>query len=106
MLQTNRTPFTDICRLIGVEKVQDASRHYSTKDQPAEIFCSFQKGVARADFYEGLKAGVRLSATVEVWEAEYEGQELLEHGETRYRIVRTYPSGAGTLLLYCEEVTR
>ena len=106
MLQTNRTPFTDICCLIAETKHYDVSRHYTTEPAKTEIFCSFQKGVARAEFYTGLKAGVQLSATVEIWEAEYEDQRLLEHEDKLYRIVRTYPSGAGTLLLSCEEVER
>ena len=53
-----------------------------------------------------MKAGVKLSATIEVNEGEYEKEQLLEHEGTRYKVERVYPTGYGTLELSCSEVVR
>lgn len=105
-MKSNRTPFTDVCSLIAVTQIADSSKHYTTEDTATEVFCSISKGVARSEFYEAMKAGIKLTATFEVYEDDYTGQELLEHNQTRYRVLRAFPTGYGTLELSCEEVTR
>lgn len=105
-MKSNRAPFTDVCSLISVTKIPDGSRHYTTKEKATTVFCSVSKGVVRSEFYEAMKAGNKLTATFEVYEDVYKGQELLKHEKTRYRIVRTFPTGYGTLELTCEEVIR
>ena len=52
------------------------------------------------------KAGVRLSATVEIWEDDFEGERKLERDGDLYEIGRIYPTGRGTLMLYLTEVWR
>jgi hypothetical protein len=53
-----------------------------------------------------MKAGVQVSATVEIWEDDFEGERLLEFGGHRYQIGRSWPTGRGTLELYLTEVWR
>ena len=55
---------------------------------------------------EAYKAGVRLSLTVEVHDGDYDGARVLMHDGTLYEILRTYPTGHGTLELSCREVVR
>lgn len=105
-MKSNRTPFADVCNLIAVTQITDNTKHYNTEDTATEVFCSVSKGVARAEFYEAMKAGIKLTATFEVYEDDYTGQELLEHNQTRYRVLRAFPTGYSTLELSCEEVTR
>ena len=105
-MKSNRTPFTDVCSLITVTKISDNSKHYATEETATEVFCSVSKGVARAEFYEAMKTGIKLTATFEVYEDDYTGQELLVHNQIRYRVLRAFPTGYGTLELSCEEVTR
>lgn len=105
-MTTNRAPFTDVCVLITERKDVSRTKHYTTEDERTEIFCSVIDGVSRAEFYESAKAGIQLSATFEIYEDEYSGQKLLEHGTSRYKVQRCYPSGHGTLFLYCQEVIR
>lgn len=106
MLRTNRTPFTDLCVLIGERKIYDTGRHYTTEESRTELLCSVTKGVSRSEYYEAYKAGVQLAITVEIYEDDYEGQRLLEIGANRYRIERTFPTGYGTIELSCSEVIR
>lgn len=106
-MRTNNTPFTDLCVLIGDAETTGADGYTdSTAESRREIFCSVQDGVNRAEFYEAYKAGVRLSITVEVYDGDFDGERELEHDGTRYEILRTYPTGHGTLELSCREVTR
>lgn len=105
-MKSNRAPFTDVCSLIAVTKIPDGSKHYITEETATEVFCSVSIGVTRSEFYEAMKAGIKLTATFEVYEDDYTGQELLEHNQTRYRVLRAFPTGYGTLELSCEEVTR
>lgn len=105
--KTNRTPWADVITLIRQESREDEAG-FEKKDPPRrrEIFCTFTEGASRAEYYEAMKAGVRISATVEVWEDDYQGEQLLERGPVRYEIGRTYPTGRGTVMLYLTEVWR
>ena len=106
--QSNRTPMTDVVTLIDEKSVETDDDGYTITKTPVtrEIFGGFAQGVSRAEYYEAAKAGVRLSATVEIWEDDYQGERLLEHEGHRYQIGRTWPTGRGTLQLYLTEVWR
>lgn len=106
--QSNRTPMTDVVTLIGGASQGKDADGYDVPATPTEreIFGGFAKGVSRAEYYEAAKAGVRLSATVEIWEDDYQSERLLEHDGHRYQIGRTWPTGRGTLQLYLTEVWR
>jgi hypothetical protein len=105
-MRTNNTPFSDVCSLIALEKVYDASGHYTTSETAREVFCSISDGVVRTEYYEALKSGVKLSATAEVYADDYASETILEHNGTRYNIQRIYPTGYGTLELSLTEVIR
>lgn len=105
-MKSNKTPFADVCSLIAVTEISDSSKHYTTEETATEVFCSVSVGVTRSEFYEAMKAGIKLTATFEVYEDDYTGQALLEHDQTRYRVLRAFPTGYGTLELSCEEVLR
>lgn len=105
-MRSNRAPFTDICQLISIERQPDGDGYHTTDEIKREIFCSVSDGVNRAEYFEAMKAGVKLSATIEVNEGDYEKEQLLEHEGTRYKVERVYPTGYGTLELSCSEVVR
>lgn len=105
-MKTNRTPFTDVCELISSAPAKDSEGYNTSLPAPTsrEVFCSFSEGVNRAEYYEAMKAGVKLSATVEIWEDDFAGERELLHGTVKYKIGRTWPTGNGTIFLYLEEV--
>jgi hypothetical protein len=103
-MKSNRTPFSDVCNLITVTATLDADGYETKSEAKVQVFCSVNVGVVRSEFYEALKAGVQLSATVEVWEDDYNAARLLEFDGKRYKIERTYPTGHGTIELTCSEV--
>ena len=105
-MRSNRAPFTDLCTLIRLEISKDEDGYDSINEIKREIFCSVSDGVSRSEFYEAMKAGVKLSATIEVNDGDYDKEQILEHEGTRYKIERVYPTGYGTLELSCSEVVR
>lgn len=92
--------------LIKTTKTKDADGYKTAEEQKREVFCTFAEGASRSEYYEAMKAGVRVSATVEVWEDDYEGERMLAYDGRRFEIGRSYPTGSGTLLLYLTEVWR
>lgn len=105
-MRSNRAPFTDLCTLIALEISKDEDGYDSIDEIKREIFCSVSDGVSRSEFYEAMKAGVKLSATIEVNDGDYDKEQILEHEGIRYKIERVYPTGYGTLELSCSEVVR
>ena len=106
--KSNRTPMTDRAVLIGGGTSGKDADGY---DVPAEttrreIFCGFAEGGSRAEYYEAMKAGVRLSATAEIWEDDFQGERLLEYDNRKFQIGRVWPTGRGTMQLYLTEVWR
>lgn len=106
--RSNRTPMTDRVILIGSDVGSQDGDGYDVTVTPTrrEIFGGFAEGVSRAEYYEAMKAGVRLSATVEIWEDDFQGERLLEYGSRKFQIGRAWPTGRGTLQLYLTEVWR
>lgn len=105
-MTSNRTPMTDVCTLISCNEVGKSNAYPVMKEETTEVFCSFVDGAVRNEYYDALKAGMQISATIEVWEDDYAKQTRIEHGKTRYEVKRTYPSGYGTLYLMCSEAVR
>ena len=105
-MRSNRAPFTDLCTLIRWEISKDKDGYDSIDEIKREILCSVSDGVSRSEYYEAMKAGVKLSATIEVNDGDYDKEQILEHEGTRYKIERVYPTGYGTLELSCSEVVR
>ena len=105
-MRSNRAPFTDICTLIALEISKDEDGYDRINEIKREIFCSVSDGVSRSEFYEAMKADVKLSATIEVNDGDYDKEQILDHEGTRYKIERVYPTGYGTLELSCSEVVR
>jgi hypothetical protein len=103
---TNRHSWTDVIDLIAETKTPDADGYDTIVETPREVFCNFQDGVARNEFYAGMKAGMRPTATVEVWEDDYDHEELCEYDGTRFSVIRNYPSGSGTMILILQKVIR
>ena len=103
---TNRTPWCDCVELITTVKTEDADGYVTETESAREISCTFTNGVGRAEYYEAMKAGVRVSATAEIWEDDFQGERILEHEGKRYEIGRCWPTGRGTLELSLSEVWR
>lgn len=104
---TNNTPFMDVMTLIG-SVVHENADGYTESIEPieTEVFCSIVNGCARSEFYEAAKAGYKITAQAEIYEDDYNKEQRAVFEDSEYNIVRTFPSGHGTLYLSLEEVVR
>ena len=102
-MKTNRAPFSDVCELVTEVRTQDASGYDEIAETRTQVFCSISVGVTRSEFYAASKAGIQLSATALIWEADYAEQSLLIFGDRRYKIIRVYPDGHGYLELSLQQ---
>lgn len=105
-MRTNNTPMMDICTLVKQVKTKRADGYSDIEIVENEVFCGISEGVSRTEFYEASKAGIQLNATAQIWEDDYSGETELIHEDTKYEIVRVYPTGSGTLELSLREVVR
>jgi hypothetical protein len=96
----------DTISLVNVVKTTDADGYDTTTETLTEVKCDSGNGVTRSEFYEAMKAGIKLTAAFEMWACDYGGQEYIEHNGKRYKVERAYPLGDGAVQLNCSEEVR
>ena len=105
-LMTNRTPWTDVISLLSYTEVIDSEGYKTRTETATDVSCCFSEGVARGEFYESMKAGLRASCSAEIWEDDYQKEPRVRCEGTDYDVIRHYPTGRGTVMLILQEVTR
>ena len=96
----------DTISLVNVIKTTDADGYDTTTETLTTVMCDSGNGVTRSEFYEAMKAGIKLTSVFEMWACDYGGQSLIEHNGTRYKVERTYPLADGGIQLNCSEIVR
>ena len=96
----------DTISLVNVVKTTDPDGYDTVIETLTTAKCDSGNGVTRSEFYEAMKAGIKLTAVFEMWACDYGGQSLIEHNGTRYKVERTYPLADGGVQLNCSEVIR
>ena len=96
----------DTISLVSMTKTTDTDGYETTTETLTTVKCDSGNGVTRSEFYEAMKAGIRLTAVFEMWACDYGGQELIEHNGKRYKVQRAYPLGDGAVQLNCSEEVR
>lgn len=96
----------DTINLVNVTKASDIDGYGTTTETLTTVKCDSGNGVTRSEFYEAMKAGIKLTAAFEMWACDYGGQEYVEHNRTRYKVERAYPLADGGIQLNCSEVVR
>jgi len=104
--RTNKTPWMDKISLIQVVKTTDPDGYVIETETLKPVWCTFTVGMNRTEFYEALKSGLQLSAQAELWANEYGGEKKLVYNNTRYKIIRAFETGRGTIELSLEEELR
>lgn len=84
----------------------DAGYDIEDVPQQRQVVAIFTEGVNLEAFVEDQKAGLRRSATVELWIGSYQGEQQLMHGAVLYEVRECKNTGRGTVLLKIEEVWR
>lgn len=97
---------SDQITLIAESKTAGSEGYPEIVETSTPIYADV-KSVSRTEFYESLKAGVKLVIVFEIWDNEYSNQKLVEYGGKRYRVERTYQSPLSERLqLNCSEAVR
>lgn len=97
----------DSVELIGNTTAKDSEGYdIKTPTAPRTVTAIFTRGVDSEAFTQGDKQGMRLTATVEIWEGDYQGETLVSYFGVDYEVRKTRTTGRGTVLLDLEEVWR
>lgn len=78
----------------------------TVEETKTDIFCNWRDGVSFDEFYTSRKAGLKASASAEVFFAEYGGQEFVEFKGVRYKVIRAYQNRPDYKILVLQEEIR
>ena len=92
---------SDIVKLIQTTHTQDEFGVWQTEETEREVFCQVNS-VTRAEFFEGGRNGLNPEYMFTMFEADYEGEPIVEYNGLRYGIYRTYRGRRDTIELYAE----
>lgn len=119
MRKNTHTPWSDVAELVSFELVQDSqgfeelapTTDEQGREQPGtptkrQVFCNFEEGVSQNEFYLSHKEGLRASASIELWTADYGGEEFVDFGTRRYKVLRSFVSAFDVTTLILTEVIR
>ena len=92
----------DVLKLISQTFKKDKYGIQKATEEAKEVFCECHS-VTRTEFFEAGRNGLQPEFRFTVFQAEYEGQTIVEYQGKRYGIYRTYiEPGADYIELYVE----
>lgn len=100
------TPWSDVCELLVFADNQDPEGYGVEAPTRREVFCNWEDGVSRKEFYLSDKQGLQAGASVELQRADYEGERYVAFDGGLYRVLRSFPPSFDTLTLILSEVIR
>lgn len=101
------TPWSDIVFLLSPDPETDDEGYNIPERKPRRrVFCTFEEGVSQSEFYQADKSGLRASASVELWTADYNGEQLVLFSERLFQVIRAFQSGFDCTTLILSEVIR
>ena len=119
MKSDRHTPWSDVAELVRFEFTQDAqgfeeltpTTNEQGQTQPGapikrQIICDFTEGTGQKEFYYSQKEGLRASASIDLWTADYEGEEFVDFNGRRFKVIRSFVPAFGMTTLILSEVIR
>lgn len=106
MKATLHTPWSDEIKLYTIPDSQDAEGFGVGTPTKRSLLCTFDDGVSQKEFYYSHKEGLQASASVELWKADYQGEDYAEFGGKTYRVLRSFNSSFDCVTLILSEVVR
>lgn len=101
------TPWSDEAFLLKPDPDTDADGYdIPERMLRRRVFCTFEEGVSQSEFYQADKAGLRASASVELWSVDYAGEALVLFAGRYFKVIRAFQSGFDTKTLILSEVVR
>lgn len=96
----------DVITLISFTYTKDGEGYEAKVENRREVFCRWQDGVGQNEFYSSHKEGFQASASVDIFEADYEKEKVAEFRGTMYNVIRMVHKQMDYVTLILEEVTR
>jgi len=97
----------DRVELIPVTATKDSEGYdIAAEGTPRTVTAIFARGVDGEFYSSGDKAGMRQTATVEIWTGDYQGETIVRYDGADYKVQKIRNTGRGTVLLNLEEVWR
>lgn len=95
----------DICYLLTEGKTIKNENGFKVKTEPTkeEVYCGV-KSVTRTEFYNAMKAGVKIAYVFAIAYDDYADQKQLEYNGKKYKIERIYRTSEYYIELSCSEV--
>lgn len=88
--------------LILEEYEADAIGQEIAKETKKELFCEINS-ISQSEFNVAGHNGIKPECKVIIWEAEYNGEQIIEIGGKRFTVYRTYSRDDGKIELYSEK---
>lgn len=106
MRKNTHTPWSDVAELVAFSSEQDAQGFENLTPTKRQVFCNFEEGVSQNEFYLSQKEGLRAAASIELWTADYAGEQFVDFGGRRYKVLRGFVSAFDVTTLILTEVIR
>lgn len=92
----------DVIFLIQETMEQDAAGIHHAETEKRMVYCKVED-VTRSEFYNAGRSGLNPEFKVDIFQGDYQGEELAEHNGKTYSIYRTYRvPGTDYMELYLE----
>lgn len=79
---------------------------YAVKTETRTLAFADVKSVRRSEFYESMRAGVKMAAAFEIRACDYSGQQCVAYDGRRYQVERTYTKTGEMIELNCSEIKK
>lgn len=96
----------DVCDLIAITYTKDSEGYETGTETKTTVFCNWTDGVSQNEFYLAHKEGFQASASVEIFQDDYNKQKVVEFHDVRYNVIRMFTRKPDVAVLILEEVTR
>lgn len=92
---------SDVISLIGVARRQDEFGVWKSEPTPREVYVQVES-VTQTEFFEAGRNGLNPAFKFTMFEADYEGEPIVEYRNNQYSVYRTYLRRDNKIELYVE----
>lgn len=93
---------SDVIELVSTTRQKNSKGIYETVEVKKQIFCSV-RSVTMQEFFQGGQMGLKNQIRFDVFQYDYDGEEVIIHNGNRYSVYRTYLSKDDVLEIYCKK---
>ena len=92
----------DVCTLISFVSDTDEIGNTINNETEKEVFCNIFS-CTQSEFFSAAQNGMKAELKIEMWQADYNGESVVEVNNLKYAVYRTYKKSEDIIELYLEE---